>query len=1528
MTIYNCASLSGEEIESTVLLLKDVLMQTNVTEHSSAKELVDSVSFAGQDLVEKYFDSKDTNTKYNSYVPTYDTRYSGYESKFKDEKGNNVKKNTEETFSGGSLKKDIIDDVKLAMSTLADINQIGFNSSVMTEVENVINSSEIPDSVNGDIEALDNDIIVYAKSADGKDYYKCVGGNTASSKLLSHYNLSNQDGLSIITGTSPVEHTVVMLNGVEQSHVNTEESCRVPLLKINFNVKNGLKSTVVIIHSKDKYYAFQIKSKEQEKYGDYTNNYAFAHLESGDLQSTTFKHWEVALDGESSDESWLVTDAFEGLTYGLGNLDSDNITYYVNIYLYGEGGSITRYRVNLFDYLGISSETIKASLNIDDAEVFRDLIGQEINPEAIFSAGNLAIVRDSDQGGSFSTDGSTGDRHEYYSDEILARPENANLSDGGSPMTDALIAGRQGECSTTDEAGETLVTEWAYLNLKKQGIKVEDNIDISISNAKAGIKEKIKDGLQGQATAARVNAILNMIKSNKNINVPDKALLTTTIVANHRVHDTDSHEELGWGWDTAGIEVKDFDLIAQFAVVMPIRCCIMPISQKVIDKKMPAYFVKDADYWAAIKEFNNSISVQGQFKDYENEYYLISNNHYASGIKKINSDYKLVKWRCNLFAPIFGGERMDNSGREDDIKLILSEWEQVGDSGVGSADHAIRDLNCLIQYSKGVRDETGNSWARSGDVVFEPIKDSKGEAYVNEDSYSFLYIPDEIIRYDPLKSETAFWLDRIISSEEDPIYDKINPNNSSERTEANLRSRLPIFTWQVVDYDLYDETEVEGSGGIHAAYALWPYGGQFSRTLYAIAANASSKEVEKIVGWGGTSTVHKAADLYGREEATRVYQSIFGESNKRINSPIRNIINEFYGYGYYNLGGGDGASVKAKFVSSGGVGDAVLYAKGSNVPTSNSYDKITIDNSGEMIRDFTSQDVDTSSVTTGTQGLYFKSTPVTLRLGGTEYTFSGTASAVYAYELYRQTLINKNGETAEKIIKDKLEKEMSWTEICAIAPGIVTSVTGDSTSGFRVELLHVKGSNGVKEVTSSYCHMKRYPVVQEGQYVGAGTVLGYEGTTGKSGGFHCHITLKIGDTPAKPVYYFYPFFTPFWYEEMSEEALESAGGRDNVFLDSEYFSTARTVYPYGQIVGSDVSSLLNAHSNDKVGINDIAQITADANGGTIKTPEVDNYGGNSYVKIKNYTPMYAMTPDSNNLVKKADAWDKPDMLVSSVVSLDGNKPDYTGKELHTNPNFTDEKFMKKVMRRMGRIHGGRAGIMQYWSNISGQLDKIDIWNELLLEIGVPEAVLGIMGNLYQESRYRSNLLNEQFAAKHNITSEEYTKQVDDGTIDPALKGNGAYGLAQWLGGRQLELIDLSKDFGVSVSDGGLQLNFLIYEVNYMPFSGTQGHFLNKTYGGKNLYLMILIDILQDTKILEDVGKEIWANNGSRIENYYKAHLPNRPYPISGNPTPSQYQIMGATGIFLYGFEKPNDPDELELVRRCCFALSESTELDL
>lgn len=86
------------------------------------------------------------------------------------------------------------------------------------------------------------------------------------------------------------------------------------------------------------------------------------------------------------------------------------------------------------------------------------------------------------------------------------------------------------------------------------------------------------------------------------------------------------------------------------------------------------------------------------------------------------------------------------------------------------------------------------------------------------------------------------------------------------------------------------------------------------------------------------------------------------------------------------------------------------------------------------------------------------------------------------------------------------------TPIFATRSGQVTLATYSTTAGYYVTINHGDGFSSV------YMHMTHY-VVSYGQYVAAGQLIGYVGSTGVSTGPHLHFTINYNGSSVNPANY-------------------------------------------------------------------------------------------------------------------------------------------------------------------------------------------------------------------------------------------------------------------------------------------------------------------------------------------------------------------------------------------------------------------------
>lgn len=107
----------------------------------------------------------------------------------------------------------------------------------------------------------------------------------------------------------------------------------------------------------------------------------------------------------------------------------------------------------------------------------------------------------------------------------------------------------------------------------------------------------------------------------------------------------------------------------------------------------------------------------------------------------------------------------------------------------------------------------------------------------------------------------------------------------------------------------------------------------------------------------------------------------------------------------------------------------------------------------------------------------------------------------------------------------------------------------------------------------------------------------------------------------------------------------------------------------------------------------------------------------------------------------------------------------------------------------------------------------DIWNYFKGKKLNDFANAGLMGNLFAESGLISNNLQNTFNKSLNMTNEQYTAAVDDGSYINFVNDSAGYGLAQWtFHTRKQALLDFAKNAGKSIGDLSMQLDFLWQEM--------------------------------------------------------------------------------------------------------------------
>ena len=116
-------------------------------------------------------------------------------------------------------------------------------------------------------------------------------------------------------------------------------------------------------------------------------------------------------------------------------------------------------------------------------------------------------------------------------------------------------------------------------------------------------------------------------------------------------------------------------------------------------------------------------------------------------------------------------------------------------------------------------------------------------------------------------------------------------------------------------------------------------------------------------------------------------------------------------------------------------------------------------------------------------------------------------------------------------------------------------------------------------------------------------------------------------------------------------------------------------------------------------------------------------------------------------------------------------------------------------------------------SLQGNTNEEKIWNYLMSKFNNAYGVAGLMGNLYAESGFRPENLQNTYEKSLKLSDTEYTTKVDNGTYTNFVKDKAGYGLAQWTyWSRKEKLLNYAKEQKKSIGDLEMQLDFLYLEL--------------------------------------------------------------------------------------------------------------------
>ncbi len=186
----------------------------------------------------------------------------------------------------------------------------------------------------------------------------------------------------------------------------------------------------------------------------------------------------------------------------------------------------------------------------------------------------------------------------------------------------------------------------------------------------------------------------------------------------------------------------------------------------------------------------------------------------------------------------------------------------------------------------------------------------------------------------------------------------------------------------------------------------------------------------------------------------------------------------------------------------------------------------------------------------------------------------------------------------------------------------------------------------------------------------------------------------------------------------------------------------------------------------------------------------------------------------------------------------------------------------------------------------------ELWDILVDSFGNEYAAAGIMGNIMVESGLASNNLENSANTQYGVTDAEYTAHLNNGG-EPYASSYG-YGLCQWSAERHINLVNYMRANGYDVSDPYGQMEFLKYE-----FENTaNGYYSSSWYSNLNGNMMV--NIFANESTLLSVGRACTAVSGVTDEKLLK--------------------VIGASEVWLHGYEKPNYQGDSTIASRASIAM--------
>lgn len=184
-----------------------------------------------------------------------------------------------------------------------------------------------------------------------------------------------------------------------------------------------------------------------------------------------------------------------------------------------------------------------------------------------------------------------------------------------------------------------------------------------------------------------------------------------------------------------------------------------------------------------------------------------------------------------------------------------------------------------------------------------------------------------------------------------------------------------------------------------------------------------------------------------------------------------------------------------------------------------------------------------------------------------------------------------------------------------------------------------------------------------------------------------------------------------------------------------------------------------------------------------------------------------------------------------------------------------------------------------------------VWDKLKEAIGNEFGVAGLMGNLYAESGIRSNNLQNSYEKKFGLTDEQYTQQVDNGTIsrEQFSRDSAGMGIAQWTyWSRKQNLYDFAKQQKASIGSLAMQVDFLIQELS-TSYKGVFNAL--KTATSVKQASDVVLTQFERPRDQSDKVKEQRASYGLDFYNKYASGTVTPQQTPQPQPTPQPTQVV-------------------------------------